>query len=186
MALTLVRAYATVCLQVTVGRPLLLVCFPGGRRGSSRSMGVLLSVRNTLGKKETPQKSQNKILACMRSTVSKRSLAIQARGEVWQLCSLSCEMWSWDSYDCFTTVVEITSELSEEFVLVCGVPLLLTNYLILASAFPAPHLLKRAKVSVELETHDAGLAGAEVWYSGIKIFIIFWLMKILIQNSGAV
>lgn len=66
------------------------------------------------------------------------------------------------------------SELPESFLLACGVPLLLTNYFILASIQLSQDLISNvSKSTVELETHDAGLAGGKVWYSGIKALIIF-------------
>lgn len=78
MARILVIVCITVCLKVSAGRSLLVVWFPGGKRGSSRSVGTLMSIRNALGKIETRQKSQNQIPACMRSAMLKRILAIQA------------------------------------------------------------------------------------------------------------
>jgi len=92
-----------------------------------------MSVRNALGKTETERKSQHEIPACMQSAMLRRSLATRAREGEWQLCSLSCGMRSWGSYDCFTNKVKTASELPESFLLACGVPLLLTNYFIPAS-----------------------------------------------------
>lgn len=57
----------------------------------------------------------------------------------------------------------------------CGVPLLLRDYFIRASTWLSQHLVLSnvPKPPVELETHDAGLAGGKVWCGGIKVLIIF-------------